>query len=69
MEAYLSKTNGVRQGSILSPILFAFYTSELSGAISLCNASYLAIYQISINDQCINHLCYDANCNYDAKLS
>ena len=45
-----SRTNGVRQGGILSPQKFALYMNELSGAFSLCKAGCY------INDQRMNHL-------------
>ena len=47
---YFSTANGIRQGGILFPKLFALYMNGLSGAISLCKAGCY------IDDQCINHL-------------
>ena len=49
---YFSIANGLRQGDILSPKLFALYMNGLSGALSLCKAGCY------INDQCMNHLMY-----------
>ena len=49
---YFSIGNGVRQGGILSPKLFALYMNGLSGALSLCKAGCY------IDDQCMNHLMY-----------
>ena len=49
---YISVANGVRQGGILSPKLFALYMNGLSGALSLCKAGCY------IDDQCMNHLIY-----------
>ena len=49
---YFSIANGVRQGGILSPKLFALYMNGLSGALSLCKAGCY------IDDQCMNHLMY-----------
>ena len=49
---YFSIANGVRQGGILSPKLFALYMNRLSGALSLCKAGCY------IDAQCMNHLMY-----------
>ena len=49
---YFSIANGVRQGGILSPKLFALYMNGLSGALSLCKAGCY------IDAQCMNHLMY-----------
>ena len=49
---YFSIVNGVRQGGILSPKLFALYMNGLSRALSLCKAGCY------IDDQCMNHLMY-----------
>ena len=45
-------SNGVRQGGILSPKLFALYMNGLSGALSHCKAGCY------INEQCMNHITY-----------
>ena len=47
---YFSIANGVRQGGIISPKLFALYMNGLSGNLSLCKAGYY------IDDQCMNQL-------------
>ena len=49
---YFSIANGVRQGSILFPKLFALYMDGLSGAFSLYKADCY------INDQCMDRLIY-----------
>ena len=49
---YFRIYNGVRQGGILSPKLFAFYMNRLSGALSHCKAGCY------ITEQCINHIMY-----------
>ena len=45
-------TNGVRQGGVLSPILFNVFTDELSTKLV---ASNIGCY---MNDMCYNHICY-----------
>ena len=48
--AYFNVSNGVRQGGVLSPKLFAIYVDDLSFELTLCKSwSY-------INDQCMNHV-------------
>ena len=49
---YFTICNGVHQGGILSPRLFALYVNQLTDGLLSCNA---ACY---INDMCINHLMY-----------
>ena len=49
---YFRISNGVRQGGILSLILFALYINGLSGALSHCKAGCY------INEQCMNHMMY-----------
>ena len=49
---YFNICNGVRQGVILSPRLFALYVNELANKLIACKAgSYF-------NDMCINHVLY-----------
>ena len=49
---YFRISNGVRQGGILSPKLFALYMNGLSSALSHCKAGCY------INEQCMNHIMY-----------
>ena len=49
---FFSVSNGVRQGGILSPYLFAIYMDDLS--VTLNNAKV----GCHINNRCANHLCY-----------
>ena len=49
---YFCISNGVRQGVILSPKLFALYMNRLSGALSHCKTGCY------INEQCMNHILY-----------
>ena len=49
---YFNVTNGVRQGSILSPKLFALYINELSVKLLDCNHGCF------VNNACINHVFY-----------
>ena len=49
---YLTISNGVRQGGILSPSLFAVYIDDVS---SLLNTSKIGCH---IDDVCINHVFY-----------
>ena len=50
--AYFNVSNGVRQGGILSPKLFAIYDDDLSHALTLCKSGCY------IDDQCMNHVMY-----------
>ena len=52
MSPYFTISNGVRQGGILSPSLFAVYMDDLS---SLLNSSRIGCH---IDDVCINHVFY-----------
>ena len=52
MSSFFTISNGVRQGGILSPSLFAVYMDDLS---SLLNASMIGCH---ISDVCINHEFY-----------
>ena len=52
MSPYFTISNGVRQGGILSPSLFAVYMDDLS---SLLNTSRIGCH---IDDVCINHVFY-----------
>ena len=52
MSSYFNISNGVRQGGILSPSLFAIYMDDLS---SLLNTSRIGCH---ISDVCINHVFY-----------
>ena len=45
-------TNGVRQGGILSPVLFNLYMDDLSRALEVCKTGFM------VGDRCINHLMY-----------
>ena len=49
---YFTICNGVRQGGILSPRLFALYVNQLTDGLLSCNAGCY------INDMCINHVMY-----------
>ena len=49
---YFTICNGVRQGGILSPRLFALYVNQLTDRLLSCNAGCY------INDMCINHVMY-----------
>ena len=50
--AYFNVSNGVRQGGVLSPKLFAIYVDNLSQDIAMCTSGCY------IDDQCINHVMY-----------
>ena len=45
-------TNGVRQGRVLSPDLFAIYTDDLSQKLNKLKVG------IMINDSCLNHILF-----------
>ena len=49
---YFTICNGVRQGGILFPRLFALYVNQLTDRLLSCNAGCY------INDMCINHVMY-----------
>ena len=50
MSPYFTISNGVQQGGILSPLLFAVYMDDLS---SLSNTRRIGCH---IDDVCINHV-------------
>ena len=50
--AYFNVSNGVRQGGILSPKLFAIYVDNFSHELTLCKSGCY------IDDQCMNHVMY-----------
>ena len=50
--AYFNVSNGVRQGGILSPKLFAIYVDDLSHELTLCKSGCY------VDDQCMNHVMY-----------
>ena len=50
--AYFNVSNGVRQGGVLSPKLFAIYVDNLSQDLAMCK------FGCYIDDQCINHVMY-----------
>ena len=47
---YFNVSNGVRQGGVLSPKLFAIYIDDLSNELVLCKSGCY------INEQCMNHV-------------
>ena len=51
---YFNVSNGVRQGGVLSPKLFAIYmySDDLSNELALCKSGCY------INEQCMNHVIY-----------
>ena len=49
---YFNVSNGVRQGGILSPKLFATYVDDLSHELTLCKSGCY------IDDHCMNHVMY-----------
>ena len=49
---YFTICNGVRQGGILSPRLFALYVNQLTDRLLSYNAGCYT------NDMCINHVMY-----------
>ena len=49
---YFTICNGVRQGGILSPRLFALYVNQVTDRLLSCNTGCY------INDICINHVMY-----------
>ena len=50
--AHLNVSNGVRQGWVLSPKLFAIYVDDLSYEPTLCKSGCY------IDDQCMKHVIY-----------
>ena len=49
---YFKVSNGVRQGGVLSPKLFAIYIDDLSQDLAICKSGCY------INEQCMNHVMY-----------
>ena len=49
---YFKVSNGVRQGGVLSPKLFAIYIDDLSQDLAMCKSGCY------INEQCMNHVMY-----------
>ena len=49
---YFNASNGVRQGGILSPKLFAIYVDDLLHELTFCKSGCY------IDDQCMNHVMY-----------
>ena len=49
---YFKVPNGVRQGGVLSPKLFAIYIDDLSQDLAMCKSGCY------INEQCMNHVMY-----------
>ena len=49
---YFKVSNGVRQGGVLSPKLFAVYIDDLSQDLAMCKSGCY------INEQCMNHVMY-----------
>ena len=49
---YFKVSNGVRQGGVLSPKLFAIYIDDLSQELATCKSGCY------INEQCMNHVMY-----------
>ena len=52
LSQYFTICNGVRQGGILSPRLFALYVNQLTNRLIACKAGCY------FNDMCINHVLY-----------
>ena len=52
LSQYFTICNGVRQGGILSPRLFALYVNQLTKRLIACKAGCY------FNDMCINHVLY-----------
>ena len=50
---YFNVSNGVRQGGVLSPKLFAICIDDLSSELALCKSVCY------INEQCMNHVIYE----------
>ena len=50
--AYFNVSNGIRQGWVLSPKLFAIYVDDLPHELTLCKSGCY------IDDQCMNHVLY-----------
>ena len=48
---YFNILNGVRQGGVLSPKLFAIYIDDLSNELALCKSGFY-IYQRTMYESC-----------------
>ena len=49
---YFKVSNGLRQGRVLSPKIFAIYIDDLSQDLAMCKSGCY------INEQCMNHVMY-----------
>ena len=49
---YFNVSNGVRQGGVFSPKMFAIYIDDLSLDLAMCTSGCY------IDDQCMNHVMY-----------
>ena len=52
---YFNVSNGVRQGGVLSPKIFAIHIDDLSPDLAMCTSGCY------IDDQCMNHVMYADN--------